>query len=134
MFLFSRRTKDSKSSVKKFIDNSYNLFVANKILDYEETVLENKYPEYKNLVNEYRDGILLFEVTDKMVWSKAAKDEDGLRDFYNRNKSNYGQQSFDEAKKLVTADYQTLLDEKWIKELRSKYTIDVNKEILKTLK
>ncbi len=51
--------------------------------------LENKYPEFKSLMQEYRDGILLFDLTDKKVWSKAVKDSAGLVRFYETNKNNY---------------------------------------------
>ena len=40
-------------------------------------------------MNEYHDGILLFDLTDKKVWSKAIKDTTGLQNFYEQNKNNY---------------------------------------------
>ena len=46
------------------------------------------YPDFRNLMGEYRDGILLFELTDKKVWSKAVKDT-GVETFYEKNKNNY---------------------------------------------
>lgn len=46
-------------------------------------------PSYRNLVNEYRDGILLFEISNRKVWERAAKNKEGLEDFFNRNRDKY---------------------------------------------
>ncbi len=64
-------------------------FVNNMILEVEESRLEEKYPEYRYLLKEYHDGMLLFEITDQKVWSKAANDSVALKDYYNKNKDNY---------------------------------------------
>jgi peptidyl-prolyl cis-trans isomerase SurA len=56
---------------------------------YADEHLEEKYPELKNLVKEYHDGILLFEVSLREVWDKAAKDTVGLEKFFAANKKNY---------------------------------------------
>jgi peptidyl-prolyl cis-trans isomerase SurA len=56
---------------------------------FEESRLDEKHPDFKALMQEYRDGILLFELTDKKVWSKAIKDSVGLKNFYDEHKNNY---------------------------------------------
>ncbi len=60
-----------------------------KALAYEETQLEKRYPEFKALMREYEEGILLFEVKKQLVWDKAASDEEGLKAFYEANKDQY---------------------------------------------
>lgn len=53
---------------------------------------ENLYatvPDYRNLVDEYRDGILLFEISNRNVWDKSAKDAEGLENFFRANKDKY---------------------------------------------
>jgi len=67
----------------------YNSWVNATIMLYEDSKLEGKYPEFKLLVNEYRDGILLFDLTQEKVWDRASKDSTGLADFYEKNKNNY---------------------------------------------
>jgi peptidyl-prolyl cis-trans isomerase SurA len=67
----------------------YQGWANQKCLDYEESQLEKKKPEFASLMKEYRDGILLFELTDRQVWGKATKDTVGLQQFYEANKSRY---------------------------------------------
>ena len=56
---------------------------------YADAHLESKYPELRNLVQEYHDGILLFEVSLREVWDKAAKDTAGLENFFKAKKKKY---------------------------------------------
>jgi peptidyl-prolyl cis-trans isomerase SurA len=60
-----------------------------KVFAYEDSVLEDKYPEFKTLVQEYHDGILLFSLMEEQVWNKAVEDTTGLNEYYERNKDNY---------------------------------------------
>lgn len=225
-FLLKNQSRRAKSDVREVVNTMYNNWVDETIIAYEESKLEQKYPEFKALMQEYRDGILLFELTDKKVWSKAVKDTAGLKAFYEKNKENYkwderadvtiytaaneeiaknvrkmlkkgknekeimeavnkssqlnlqtesrlfnkgenaivdanwnpgtsadkklenGKISFvvvhkllkpepktlAEAKGLVTADYQAHLEKEWLEELRKKYAVKVNREVLATIK
>jgi peptidyl-prolyl cis-trans isomerase SurA len=71
------------------VDKAYKEFLNDNLIKYENTRLEAKYPDFKNLMAEYRDGILLFDLTDQKVWSRATKDTTGLKDFYESHKNNY---------------------------------------------
>jgi len=71
------------------IDEMFIAFVNEELLAYEESQLKTKYPEYKALLQEYREGILLFDLTNTKVWSKAVEDTVGLQNFYTSNTSNY---------------------------------------------
>ena len=71
------------------IDQIYIDFVNVELLKHEESQLEVKYPEYKALLQEYREGILLFDLTNDKVWTKAVEDTIGLQSFYAINKNNY---------------------------------------------
>ena len=67
----------------------YENFRNETILDYADAHLEDKYPEFKALVQEYKDGIMLFDLMDREVWDKAVKDTVGLMEFHERNASKY---------------------------------------------
>ena len=67
----------------------YELFANHTVMDYADAHLEDKYPEFKALVQEYRDGILLFDLMDQEVWDKAVKDTTGLENFRKQNASKY---------------------------------------------
>ncbi len=226
-YIAAKQTKRT-TDIPLFFNDTYKAFVNEKCFAYEDQRLEKKYPDFRLLVQEYHDGILLFDLTDKNVWSKAVKDTSGLAAFYSEHPGKYmwekrfhatvvtvlnpgnvntdeirdmfshgktaeevvsvvntdttlnilvetakfsagdspvvdkvkwktglspmvdspsgpsfvfgyeilepEPKALQEAKGLVTADYQTYLEEKWISELRTKYSIVVNEEVLKTLK
>ena len=70
-------------------DQLYIEFLNLSLLSYEESQLENKYPEFKNLLKEYKEGILLFDITNNNVWKKAVEDSAGLSNYFNENLSDY---------------------------------------------
>lgn len=193
----------------------------------EDSLLETKYPEFGNLMREYYDGLLFFEVSTREVWSKATSDEKGLNKYFKKNIKKYrfetprfrgavihansqdnldmvktmleGQdyanyksvienglpkdsarvvrvelgifaigdnawvdkyafeqgeggeyrkgyafvdvsgtvieqpESYKDVKSVVQNDYQKFLEDKWVKGLRRKYKVKVDKEVLKTV-
>jgi peptidyl-prolyl cis-trans isomerase SurA len=78
--------KDAPAVVVKQL---YTQWEKNQILAYEEALLPAKYPAYKALVQEYHDGIILYEIMQDQVWNKAVKDTAGLRAFFMENRSKY---------------------------------------------
>ena len=67
----------------------YESFSNETAMNYADAHLEDKYPDFKALVQEYKDGILLFDLMDREVWNKAVKDTVGLAEFHKRNASKY---------------------------------------------
>ncbi len=224
-YLADHQAHKGASSPQAIASLQYNDWTNENIMAYEESHLDSLYPDFRNLMQEYRDGILLFELTDKKVWSRAVKDTAGLKVFYDKNKDNYkwndrleatvytcanaevakevrkqfkkiteedsllstinktsklnlqiksgkflkgdneatdsipwvagvtkdmeknGQVVFvdvkkvlpqqvktlEEAKGLVTADYQSYLEKDWIESLRKKYPVTVHQEVVDTV-
>jgi len=72
-----------------FLEKRYQEYVNQNCLNYEEEHLEEKYSEFRLIMNEYREGILLFDLMDKKVWSAASKDTLGLEQFFAKNQNKY---------------------------------------------
>jgi peptidyl-prolyl cis-trans isomerase SurA len=85
----SVRKMKSKKSSSTLVDEVFATWSEDMVIAYENANLENKYNEFRLLMQEYRDGILLYELTDTKIWSKAVKDTTGLKAFYAANKQNY---------------------------------------------
>jgi peptidyl-prolyl cis-trans isomerase SurA len=75
--------------IEKYLIESVDEYINYEVIAYENSILEDKYPDFRNLYNEYRDGMLLFEISNREVWDKASKDEKGLKKFFKKNKRQY---------------------------------------------
>lgn len=85
----------AKQSAQRYLSASayafqlFDAFQNQKVLDYADQHLEEKYPDFKTLVQEYNDGILLFDLMEQQVWNKAIVDTVGLRNYYELHKNEY---------------------------------------------
>ena len=70
---------------KELIEDEVEAYVEEILLAYEDSQLENKHNDFRLLMEEYHDGILLFELTDQNVWSRAVQDSAGLAAFHAEN-------------------------------------------------
>jgi peptidyl-prolyl cis-trans isomerase SurA len=77
------------NNIKDVTLQLYREFLNDKALAYEETQLDKKYPDFRNLMREYEEGILLFEAIKQNVWDKASQDSVGLDKFYADNTNRY---------------------------------------------
>lgn len=88
-YILQKQKPRKNTSVSYLMELYFKSYVNDVLYAYEETHLEEKYYDYKMLVKEYRDGILLFRLMDDMVWKKAMKDTLGLQEFYNQHKGDF---------------------------------------------
>ena len=98
-----------------YIDTSIESILSDEIMNYEKSVLEKKYPDFKYLMLEFHDGILLFDISSKKVWNKAQEDSAGLFNYYEQNKNNYL------SKKSIEGNIYTLRESGGEKKLASAY-------------
>ena len=221
----NQRAVKKEWPVSVIVKKQYASFLEQSVFQYKRDNLENENQEFANILNEYREGLLLFELMQDKIWDGAKNDSIGLQTFYNDNKANYvwpdriegsvarssdskytkkvlkywrknssnneiaevlnktkqnvifsngefeighpalpkgldykaglskviqensnyfvvnvtalkpsKQKSFEEAKGQLISDYQTELELNWIQELRSKYSVKVNEEVLSKVK
>lgn len=85
----NKNPRSNYSLSTDYLNDKLDNYIYELLLEKEDKSLENKYPEFRNLAQEYRDGILLFEVSNKEVWDRSSSDTEGLTAFFEENKSNY---------------------------------------------
>jgi len=85
---FQRKSVDEQK-LSTLLKTQWEGFVDASLITFEDEVLDAKYPEFRALMQEYHDGILLFDLMDQKVWTKAVKDSAGLSEFYEANKNDF---------------------------------------------
>lgn len=85
-FIETDNQRMPKMAIPTYTDKVFDRFVEESVTEYETKQLAQKNTEFKYLLKEYHDGILLFELTDQMVWKKSVQDTTGLLNFYEQNK------------------------------------------------
>ena len=109
--------------------DSLEQYIYTRMITYENNHLETKYPTFGLLMNEYREGILLFNIFNDLIWSKASKDTEGLKAFFAEHKEDYPA-NFTHAKGPVINDYQMWLEKQWVQQLREKYAVTIHYDVL----
>ena len=84
-----------------FINHTIEARIAEQIISYENSILEKKYPDFRYLMNEFHDGILLFEISGKKIWNRIQEDSIGLKQYYEENKQNFLTRNGMEAKLYI---------------------------------
>lgn len=88
-FLNTAPIRKRGARAEDIINEKLEEYIRKELMAYEDANLERKHNEFRLLMNEYHDGILLFELTDKKVWSRAVRDTLGLEAFYEANKDRF---------------------------------------------
>jgi len=120
-----------------------------EVLAAKQKELEAKDSNVKYLIQEYHDGLLLYEMQNRTVWDKAAKDSVALESYFKAHKKKYKwkEKRYVErwGKKLrkpkdykdvlpeVTADYQKELEQQWLDQLRKTYPVELRQDIIATV-
>lgn len=86
---YPEKNVDKKADAKAFVDMTFEDFIYKYIWQEECNKLKKENPDYRNLLQEYQDGLLLFEISSKKVWTKAAKDIQGLSRYFDEHKADY---------------------------------------------
>lgn len=88
-YILDQQKPAKKISIPIHVSELYNTWQNQVILDVEKQGLEQKHPDFKALLAEYHDGVLLYEIMKDKVWDKALEDTTGLKEYYEEHKSEY---------------------------------------------
>ncbi|WP_147676009.1 peptidylprolyl isomerase [Algibacter pacificus] len=85
----NQRRVSRDTSFKTIISKKYNDFLNASLVAYHEANLENENQDFANIINEYREGLLLFDLMETTIWNTAKTDSLAIEKFYELNKENY---------------------------------------------
>ena len=80
---------NKNQATKLTLNKQYKLFLEQSVFQYQKDNLENENQDFANILNEYREGLLLFELMQDKIWEGAKNDSVGIKAFYNLNKEDY---------------------------------------------
>lgn len=83
------RERITDAKIKEAVEASNGEFTAAELMEQRANEMAEKDEDLKNLIREYHDGLLLYEISTREVWDKAAKDEAGQKAYFNANKKRY---------------------------------------------
>ena len=115
-------------------DSTYNEEVKN----YEKALLASVPPEartadYSLAMNEYKDALLLYNISQIKIWDRIGDNEDTLKKYYDAHPEKYSQKVFEDNKIEVAADYQQQIECEWVTGLRKKFSVTVDQALLNRL-
>ncbi|HEY0045967.1 MAG TPA: peptidylprolyl isomerase [Flavobacterium sp.] len=116
--------------VTKLTDDLYEKFVDQQLNTYYNDNLENEFPEFAAVMEEYRDGLLLFDLMEKEIWERSKTDTIGLKKYYDTHQSEYQWKSRVEAT-VISSTNQDII-KKAQKFLKQKKDVDFIKSKLNT--
>lgn len=85
----NKRSFKASTGKSKFISNQYALFLENNLFQYKKNNLINENEDYANVLKEYEEGLLLFDIMENKIWKGAQLDSIGLKSYYNENTSKF---------------------------------------------
>lgn len=83
-YIRSHQQKTRPTKKIYFIQDQFANFLDSVSIDYADSQLENEHPDFAQIVNDYRRGLIIFNYNDKMIWRKAIYDTVGFTEFYER--------------------------------------------------
>lgn len=84
-----QKAKITLKPLSKLISKFYESYLDQELAQYYDDNLEKEFPDFSAVMDEYRDGLLLFDLMEKEIWTKSKTDTIGLKLFYDKNLKNY---------------------------------------------
>ena len=111
----------------------FDEFIDQEVLNYFKENLSNTEPKFARTLQEYKEGLIVFDLMQKKVWDKSTNDNEGLKSYFDTYKTKYTFKELSKNKGLVMSDYQDYLEQKLLKELKQKYKVSVRSKTLRKL-
>ena len=131
-FIEDNQRKSNTVPYQKLISDQYKSFIKYNLLEVYKNNLESENLDYKFVIKEYREGLLLFNLMQDKIWTIRDSDSTKLKMFFDDNKNKYI--SFEKDRGKVIGDFQQFQEELFIKSLKSKHKLTLNKRTIKRLK
>ena len=119
-------------SIKKLVYDLYKKFINYNILEEYKNNLEKENSDYRFVIKEYREGLLLFNLMQDNIWTLKDSDSTNLKKFFNENRNKYI--SFEDDRGKIIGDFQQQKESLWLDDLKSKHKVILNKKNIKRLK
>ena len=132
VFLEDNQIKSKPTSYVKLVSEQYSRFIKSNILEIYKNNLESENLDFKFIIREYREGLLLFNLMQDKIWTVRDSDSTKLKVYFEENKNKYS--SFEDDRGKVIGDFQQLQEEIWINTLKSKHKVTLNKGVIRRLK
>ena len=132
MYVEKNQNFISTKDFQGIADNLFSRFFREILIEEYKKDLEKENNEYINILTEYREGLLMFNIMQEKVWSIDEKDSIVLKEYYTKNINKYD--SFEKNRGKIIADYQKEVENNWIKNLRETNSIVLNPKALRKLK
>ena len=132
-------TSLSNGSIYSSVTDLYKDFINQSVMNYYKSNLLSENTEYRYIYNEYKEGLMLFDLMQNEVWNKAKEDTIGLKTYFKNNKSlfkiaNNANPLYEDISGEVISKYQIIFENNWITSLRQKNAIFIDKKVLKKIK
>jgi len=132
-------TSLSNGSIYSSVTDLYKDFINQSVMNYYKSNLLSENTEYRYIYNEYKEGLMLFDLMQNEVWNKAKEDTIGLKTYFKNNKSlfkiaNNANPLYEDISGEVISKYQIIFENNWITSLRQKKSIFIDKKVLKKIK
>lgn len=117
---------------------AFDVYKSIELKGYYDQHLEERYPEFRLTLQEFKNGLLLFDLMQNHVWGVAQRDEETLLAYYNKNKASWRkdgkQQSFEDVKSIVKSRYAEQYQTEYEQNLLKNACIEVNRPVIESLK
>ena len=132
IFLEDNQARDKSVSINQLVHDLYKKFIDYNTLEVYKNNLEKENSDYRFIIKEYREGLLLFNLMQKKIWTVKESDSIQLKSFFNNNTDKYI--GYEEDKGKIIGDFQQFRESIWLNNLKLKHKVVLNKKAIKRLR